>query len=210
MKKLLLAVIHHSLLPLFFLGAVASYGGVPPIKVTVFDASGKVAFKGATHVSASFATTNLAPGNYVVQFNSKNGALNGQKYLLVVAAGTKKVIADDVAAEKFSGGGVAMRITVGSGLRITGQIAPDNATASSDIRKIKVIDGKRYVWVKGRTGSNVGDHWEEEGLAAARNVVSMSMEKMRKIQDGSFEGSMLGRYSGGGPKDVVVHSEGGY
>ena len=208
MKKLLLAVIRHSLLPLFFLGAIASYGGVPPIQLTVFDAGGKVAFKGATHVNASFATNSLAPGNYVVQFNAKNGALNGQRFLLVVAAGSKKVVADDVAAEKFNGGGVAMRITVGSGLRITGQIAPDSAAVTLGIQKIRVIDGKRYVWVKGRTGSNVGDHWEEEGLAAAQNVVSMSMEKMRKIQDGSFEGSMLGRYSGGGPKDVVVHTEG--
>ena len=205
MKKLLLAVIHHSLLPLFFLGAVASYGGVPPIQVTVFDASGKVAFKGATHVSAPFATTNLAPGSYVVQFNSKNGALNGQKYLLVVAAGTKKVIADDVAAEKFNGGGVAMRITVGSGLRITGQIVPDSAAITLGIQKIRVINGKRYVWVRARTGSNLADHWEEEGLAAARNVATISMDKLRQIQDGSFEGSMLDRYHGG-QYDVVTHS----
>lgn len=207
MKKLLLAVIHHSLLPLFFLGAVASYGGVPPIKVTVFDASGKVAFKGATHVNASFATANLAPGNYVVQFNSKNGTLNGQKYLLVVAAGTKKVIADDVAAEKFNGGGVAMRITVGSGLRITGQIAPDSAAVSLGVQKIRVIDGKGYVWVKARTGSNIGDHWEEEGLAAARNVATISMDKMRQIQDGSFEGSILDRYHSG-QYDVVTKRPG--
>lgn len=207
MKKLLLAVIRCSVLPLFFLGAIASYGGVAPIQVTVSDASGKVAFKGATHVNAAFVTANLAPGDYVVQFNARNGALNGQRYLLVVAAGTKKVIADDVAAEKFNGGGVAMRITVGSGLKITGQIAPDNATVSSDIRKIRVVNGKRYVWVKARTGSNIGDHWEEEGLAAARNVATMSMDKMRQIQDGSFEGSMLDRYHGG-QYDVVAHESG--
>ena len=206
MKKLLLAVIRGSLLPLFFLGAVASYGGAPPVNVIVSDASGRVAFKGATHLNAAFVTANLAPGDYVVQFKAK-GAMTGQHYLLVVSAGTKKVIADDVAAEKFNGGGVAMRITVGSGLRITGQIAPDSAAVSLGIQKIRVIDGKRFVWVKGRTGSNISDHWEEEGLAAARNVVSLSMEKMREIQDGSFEGSMLDRYQGG-PYDVVTKRPG--
>jgi hypothetical protein len=207
MKKLLLAVIRCSLLPLFFLGAIASYGGVPPIQVIVSDASGKVAFKGAAHVNAAFATANLAPGDYVVQFNARNGALNGQRYLLVVAAGTKKVVADDVAAEKFNGGGVAMRITVGSGLRITGQIAPDSAAVALGIQKIRVINGKRYVWVQARTGSNLGDHWEEEGLAAAHNVATISMDKMRQIQDGSFEGSMLDRYHSG-PYDVVTKRPG--
>jgi hypothetical protein len=196
MKKLFLAVTRCSLLPLFFLGAIASYGGIPPIQVIVSDASGKVAFKGATPVNAAFVTASLAPGDYVVQFKARNGALSGERYLLVVAAGAKKVVAGDVAAEKFNGGGVAMRINVGSALKITGQIAPDHATVSSDIRKIRVIDGKRYVWVKARTGSNVGDHWEEEGLAAAHNVATISMDKLRRIQDGSFEGSMLDRHPG--------------
>ena len=97
-----------------------------------------------------------------------------------------------------------MRITVEPGLRITGQVATDQVTASTRIRKVKLIDGKRYVWVKARTGSNLGDHWEEESLAAARNVASMSMEKFRQIQDGSFEGSMLDRYHSG-PYEVRTH-----
>lgn len=207
MKKLFLTVIRGSLLPLFFLGAIAAYGGVPPINVIVSDASGKAAFKGATQRNGAFVTANLAPGDYVVQFNAKNAALNGQRYLLVVSAGKKKVIADDVAAEKFSGGGVAMRITVGSGLRIAGQVAPDNATSSSDVQKVRIIKGQRYVWVKGRTGSNIGDHWEEDGLAAARNVATMSVDKMRRIQDGSFEGSMVDRYHSG-PYDVATKGSG--
>ena len=98
-----------------------------------------------------------------------------------------------------------MRITVGSGLRITGQIAPDSATATLGIQKIRVINGKRYVWVKARTGSNLADHWEEEGLAAAQNVATMSIDKLRKIQDASFEGSMLDRYHTGAPYEVAVH-----
>ena len=204
MKKLFLAVIRCSLLPFFSLGAVAAYGGAPPINVIVSDASGRVAFKGATRLNAAFVTANLAPGDYVVQFKTTNGVLGRQRYLLVVSAGTKKVIADDVSAEKFNGGGVAMRITVGSGSKITGQIAPDQVVASTEFQKSKIIDGKRYVWVKAHTGTNLADHWQEETLAAAQYVTTMSNEKFRRIQDSAYEGSMLDRYQGG-QYDVHTH-----
>jgi hypothetical protein len=200
----LTCMIRSIFLTLLLVGTAAAYGGVPSMNVIVSDASGKVAFKGATNASATFATANLAPGNYVVQFHSNSGTLKGSQYLVVVSAGKAKVIADAVPAEKFNGNGVAMRITVGPGLKITGQIAADQGVASAAMGKVKVINGKRYVWVKARTGSNLGDHWEEESLAAAQNVASMSMDKLQKIQDASFEGSMLDRYHGG-QYDVHVH-----
>jgi hypothetical protein len=204
MKTLLL--IRTAFLSFLFVVATAAYGGVPSMNVIVSDASGTVAFKGATKANATFATANLAPGNYVVQFQSKSGALKGNQYLLVVSAGTKKVIADAVPGEKINGAGVAMRITVEPGLKITGQVATDQALAAAISGKVKVINGKRYVWVKGRTGSNLGDHWEEEGLATAQNVATMSFDRLRRIQDASFEGSMLGRYGGSAyPYQVVVH-----
>ena len=215
MKTLLLAALGHprmthlirtSLLALLLVVASAAYGGVPSVNVIVSDASGKVAFKGATNADATFATANLAPGNYVVQFQSRNESLKGNQYLVVVSAGTRKVIADAVPGEKFHGGGVAMRINVERGLKITGQVATDQVVASAGSGKVKVINGKRYVWVKARTGSNLGDHWEEESLAAARNVATMSNDKLRQIQDHSFEGSMLDRYQG--QAQVVVHGEG--
>lgn len=215
MKTLLLAALGHSrmthltrtaLLALLLVVASAAYGGVPSVNVIVSDASGKVAFKGATNADATFATANLAPGNYVVQFQSRSEALKGNQYLLVVSAGRKKVIADAVPGEKFHGGGVAMRVNVETGLKITGQVATDQVLAFTEMRKVKMIGGKRYVWVKARTGSNLADHWEEESLAAARNVTSLSMEKFRQIQDHSFEGSMLDRYPG--QANVVVHGEG--
>src|ERR1044072_6126705 len=83
---------------------------VPPMTVTVFDAAGKVKFKGATDPNGTFGTANLSPGAYVVQFNAKNATAKQNSYLLVVAAGKKKVIATGVAGETFMGGGVAMRI----------------------------------------------------------------------------------------------------
>src|ERR1700730_5803445 len=165
MKKILLAVLSSSLLAFLLGGATAVYGGVPSMNVIVSDASGKVAFKGATNASANFATANLAPGNYVVQLHSKSETLKGNQYLLVVSAGRKKVIADAVPGEKFNGGGVALKIAVQSGFRITGQIATDQMSASGLGQKVRVIDGKRYVWVRAHTGSNLADHWAEEGVA---------------------------------------------
>ena len=152
------------------------------MNVIVSDSSGKVAFRGATNAEAAFSTANLAPGNYVVQFQSTSQALKGNQYLVVVAAGGKKVIADAVPGEKFHGGGVAMRVAVERGLRITGQVATDQVAAFVGSSKVKVIDGKRYVWVKARTGSNLPEHWEEEGLAAARFVATISNDKLRRIQ----------------------------
>jgi hypothetical protein len=116
------------------LGAAASVASaaVPLIKVTVADASGKVAYKGTTDGKGTFATGKLQPGGYVVQFNSKS-APKGTNYVLVISAGKKKVMATAVEAEKFAAGGVAMKIDVAVGLNITGQIAAGEAQTSSSV-----------------------------------------------------------------------------
>jgi len=93
------------------------------MNVTVSDASGKVAFKGETKNDGAFATGKLQPGKYVVQFITKNSAIKGGQYSIVVSAGTKKVVANAVAGEKFLAGGVAMKVEVGNGLSIAGQVA---------------------------------------------------------------------------------------
>jgi hypothetical protein len=119
------------------LAACAAYGGVPPMNVTVSDAGGKTAFKGVTTGSGTFATANLTPGNYVVQFNATSGGMKGNRYAIVVSAGAKKVVASAVPGEKFSGGGVALRVVVGSGLNVTGQVAPEaEGSTVSESRKI--------------------------------------------------------------------------
>jgi hypothetical protein len=186
-------MIRSTLLCLLLVVASVAYGGVPSMNVIVSDAGGKVAFKGATNANATFATANLAPGNYVVQFNSKSAAARGNQYLLVISAGRKKVIAEAVPGEKLNGDGVAMKVTVGPGLKITGQVATDQGLALAGSAKVKVINGKRYVWVKARTGSNIGDHWEEENLAPGHNIVRMEEMDLRKLMDRQFEGSMLDR-----------------
>lgn len=160
-----------------------AHAAIPPLSVTVADASGKMAFKGMTNANGTFATPKLKPGNYVVQLNGK-GAANGQ-YALVISAGKKKVTADAVNGGKFGAGGVAMRIEVGEGLNITGQVANAPAAAASN-PNVKIMNGKRYVFIMPETGSNLGGRWVLEDspeAKAARKSGRMSQDYMRKMQD---------------------------
>jgi hypothetical protein len=122
-------------------GAAVSvaFAGVPLINVTVADSSGKVAYKATMEGIGTFATGKLQPGGYIVQFNSKS-APKGGKYALVISAGKKKVVANEVEAEKLAAGGVAMKIDVAAGLNITGQVAAAVAQASSSSRVKNIQD----------------------------------------------------------------------
>ncbi|MGI8436082.1 MAG: T9SS type A sorting domain-containing protein [Chthoniobacterales bacterium] len=173
--------------------AATSYASVPAMDVTVFDAAGKVTFKGPIDANATFETRKLRPGNYVVQFNAKSSAVKGDHYLLVVSAGKAKVIAEAVPGEKLTTGGAAMRVSVGADLRITGQVAIDRTVGLVGAVKYRVINGKRFVWVANELGSNTGGHWVEADSVAALNVSSWSEDKLRKEQDRGGEGSMLDR-----------------
>jgi hypothetical protein len=184
-------LIRNGILGLALIVASMAYGAIPAMSVTVFDGNGKVAFKRALSSDGVFSTGNLPAGNYVVQFNSNSAEVRNKSYLLVVSAGTKKVIADSVSGGEFSGGGVAMKIAVGATRKITGQVAPDQLATTTDGPKMRVVDGKRYVWVNGGTGSNLGDHWESADLARAHNVVALSRDKIQKMHDRAYEGSML-------------------
>jgi hypothetical protein len=171
--------------------AITAYGGVPSLEVTVFAADGKVAFKGPMSANATFATRNLQPGNYVVQFNTKSTAVKDHQYLLVVSAGNKKVIAAAVPGAKFTSGGVAMKIDVGPGSKITGQVAKEQTVAQVDGATFRVIDGTRYFWVTNELGSNLGGRWVAEGLAPASNINSVRTDDVRKWLDKAGEGSMV-------------------
>jgi hypothetical protein len=137
-------LIRGTLLSLALLAASIAYGGASPINVVVSDFGGKAAFKGVTNEKGTFATANLKPGNYVVQFNSTYGGMKGNLYSIVVSAGTKKFAAAAVAGEKFAGGGVALKVVVGAGLNITGQVAPEvDRKTAGDTRKINTEEINR-------------------------------------------------------------------
>jgi hypothetical protein len=151
--------------------------------VTVSDASGKLAYQGRTGSNGTFSTGKLAPGQYVVQFNAQKSAVKGEHYALVVSAGKKKVTAESVEGEKFAAGGVAVKVEVGRGLGITGQVATNMAAMASTDGKVKVINGKRYVWVATETGSGLGGRWVEEGTPSSANLTRMSNDGVHAVQE---------------------------
>ena len=176
----------------FLLGiASMASAGVPRMEVTVFDASGKVGFKGAMGANGTFTTANLQPGQYVVQFNTKSAAAKGNQYLLVISAGKKKVIATGVSGATFMGGGAAMRVNVGSGMKITGQVADEQRVAGGGDLKYRIVGGQRFVWAPEGLGSNIGGRWVEEGMASARNVTVLRQDSIKKLQEKGGEGSMI-------------------
>jgi hypothetical protein len=173
-----------------FLAAGLACGALPKVNVTVADSSGKQTYKGATDAKGSFATSALKPGNYVVQFSSSS-APKGSQYSLVISAGKKKVMANGVAAEKFAGGGVAMKIDVGAGLNISGQVATEEKNSSAPMGK----NGKPMVWIGKKLGSNIAAHWAESDSAEAKEAMtttSMSRRDLQNRQNQSISGASLG------------------
>src|SRR2546423_4371590 len=140
------------LLCLIFFTASLAYGAVPRMKVTVFNSNRTVAFTGTTDSNGSFVTERLAPGNYIVQFNSIDAS--DPAYAVVVSAGNKKVLANGVSGKMFAGGGVAMRVNVGNGLNITGQVASGGNAGGS----IKILG-----WGPTKLGRSRPAHWAGKG-----------------------------------------------
>jgi hypothetical protein len=173
MKKL----ICRTTLSLLLVAASVAYGSVPVMNVSVSDASGKAAFKGMTDSKGTFATANLKPGSYVVQINSKSAA-KGTFYAVVVSAGKKKVSASAVPGEKFAGGGVALKVDVGAGLNISGQVAAEERGLTKN--------GKKMVWIAPQLGSNMPGHWVAEDspeAIAAKSAGTLSTQDVGKIQE---------------------------
>jgi hypothetical protein len=168
-----------------------AYGGVPSVDVTVFDASEKVVFKRAINANSAFATGNLRSGKYVVQFKSQSAALKNNQYLAVVSSGRKKVIAAAIPGERFMAGGAAMKIDVGADMRITGQLAREEVITNGTGPISRVVDGKRYVWVRVQTGTHIDGQWVEESLAVARSTTVWTADELRKRMDRAGEGSMI-------------------
>jgi hypothetical protein len=167
------------------IGAAASVASaaVPSITVTVADSSGKTAYKGTTTAKGTFATGKLQPGGYVVQFNS-NGGQKGGSYALVISAGIKKVVANAVQADKLAAG-VAMKIEVGAGLNITGQVAAeDKNSAGAPMGK----NGKPMVWLPKQIGSSMGARWVESDSPEAKMAQTSSSYSIKNIQDKQNQG----------------------
>lgn len=160
----------------FFVTSIV-YGAVPPVNVTVSDAGGKAAFKGMTNANGVFATAKLTPGNYTVQLASQSAAVKGKHYAIVVSAGKKKVSAAAIPGEKFARGGVALKVDVGAGLNITGQVSAEEKVSKG---------GKKMVWIPPMLGSNLPGRWvdaDSAEAAASKARGTMSGESVQKMQE---------------------------
>lgn len=152
---------------------------IPAMDVTVTSGGGKVVYKGTTNASGAFATGKLEPGTYVVQFVSRKSAAKNTKLSVTLTDGKNNVSADSVTGDRFADPGVVMKLSLETKVTVSGQIAPAgshpaqtqsaasaNTKAKVDDRPVKIINGKRYVWVVPNTGSVAGGHWVEESQAA--------------------------------------------
>lgn len=165
------------------IGAAISlaYGEVPKINIAVADLSGKIAFKGATDPRGIFATPRMDAGSYAVVFTS-NSAPKGSHYTLVLVAGTKKMAASAITAEKLAAGGVAMRIEVSAGRSILGQ-------ASAEGKDTRIgTNGKLMVWIPKRIDTNLPAHWAESDSAEAKLMETSSSFSIKNIQDRQSKG----------------------
>ena len=161
-------------------GFVAN-GAVPTVNVAVADSSGKTAFKGATNSNGVFMTPKLAAGSYAVQFTSSS-APKGSHYTLALVAGPKKMSASAVTAEKLAAGGVAIKIEVGAGGSIQGQVAAE----SGETRIGK--NGQLMVWIPKRIGSNIPAHWAESDSAEAKEVMTSGSYSLKNMQNKQNQG----------------------
>jgi hypothetical protein len=163
--------------------ATMAYGAVPPVNVNIADSSGKTSYKGTTNAKGTFETAKLRPGEYVVQFNSAT-VPKGTRYAVVVTAGKKTQYANGIAAEKFGGEGVAMKIDVQGPLNITGFLAlQDNNTAPIG------RNGKLMVWIPKQVGSNIAGHWAESDSADAKQAQTIKSYSNKNMQDKYNAGS---------------------
>jgi hypothetical protein len=174
---------------IFAVVASVAWGAMPQINVTVLNSAGKTTFKGATNANGTFASGKLEPGDYVVQFNSKN-APKTSRYALVASAGKEKVVANGIPGEKLVAG-VAVTIKVGSGLNVTAQITAEDKNSAPIGR-----NGKLMVWIPKRIGSNLSPHWAESDSAEAKEVMTSSSYSIKNMQNNQNQGVSPTNFSG--------------
>jgi tRNA threonylcarbamoyladenosine modification (KEOPS) complex Pcc1 subunit len=188
--------LHNTLLILSAFVVSAASANVGGLDITV-KKGGKAVFKGKTDTTGSFATGALEPGSYNVEVRSPASMdLKGQKLAITVTAG-KSAPMQSTANGAHLRGGVAVSVDTNKTASLRGQVTHAGGMVEQKAPEgyekvranVKVINGKRHVWVPAPIGSNMGGRWVEEGTEGA--VLSTSNKKggdaevMQKIQDQS-------------------------
>ncbi len=178
----------HSLLSLVLsvgIVSAAGAGSMPSMQVKVAQAAGKVVYEGSTDSAGSFHTAPLAPGDYTVQFNAKSAPKGGPFSIVLDDAGKGASVANSVPAAKFTRGGVALRVAVGSkAMSLTGHVSPAGSAKAvagaagtptpkdgvhmENGKKVRYEKGTKFVWVESL--SAMGGHWALADSAEAKNA----------------------------------------
>ena len=172
----------------------AASANVAGLDITV-KKNGKAVFKGKTDTRGNFTTGALDAGAYSVELRSPGSMdLKGQKLAISVTAG-KNAPLQSTANGAHLRAGVAMTVDVDKTAPLRGQVTQAGrvveAPAPEGYEKVranvKVINGKRHVWVPAPLGSNMGGRWVEEGTEGAvlktSNKKGGDAEVLQKIQD---------------------------
>ena len=141
-----------------------SYGGQPPRGVAGVDVAVKQnpSKRAVTDARGNFAFDGLAPGSYTVSFRARKSNIKTTTTTDKVAVGSSYSIKIDGAKRSVTQGGltgdrllagVDLKIDVGSGAKVRGQVAAGGL--------------KKMVWIPREPGSNIPGHWAEEGSEAA-------------------------------------------
>lgn len=182
------------ILPLL-LALVSSASAIPPLDVTVSDATTGRTQKMLTKPDGTFATGALPSGSYVIKFRSHDAALANDQFLLVLCAGKKTMVSNAIPGKQFAAGGAAVRMQLGNEKQITGQVASERELRKA---KVRMVNGKRFIWREGGTGDNFGARWVEENSLRGATLTGLSEEAFRNMQERGAQGTMEANEHGPG------------
>ena len=156
----------------------------PPVQVEVRDNVGRLIHRETVPPNGVFQTDKLDGGTYTVYFKASGRGLKGAQYALFLASGRNKVTEDALAGERLAAPGVAMNILVPRTAHIVGQVA-NGRTAGREARvyKVRIVNGRRYIWAPPSIGTNIAGRWVEEGSAEGYNILHAGPEWLQRIQD---------------------------
>ena len=184
--------------------STASAATLDGIDVTV-KKDGKAVARARTAAGGKFTTGALEPGAYNVEFRGSNAAdLKGRQLAISVIAG-KQPPREAKASGKHLSGGVALNVEVAKSSKLTGRISEAGVEVAANTKvpagyeevkaNVKVINGKRHVWVPGPIGSNIGGKWVEEGSDEAALSTSNrrggDSDVLRRLRDADSGGATL-------------------
>ena len=188
-------------LALVAVGASAAPGTVSFDVLVKQKPNGTSVFQGKTDSRGNFATPPLNAGSYSVEFRSKQAAaMKGREITIAINSGKGESTQSTAPADKFASG-VAMNFEIKKPTKLTGQVGADagaEAVASSKgpvvAGSVKIINGKRFVWMPPELGSNMGGKWVPEGSPGApkANVQRGNRDTLQRMQDHSGQGSVPG------------------